>query len=556
MHNIRWVTFLVFALVCIPPVTSRLVVTFFDANPCDRVSVLPNCAQMAKCYGHRMVMEVDTCGVSPSDLSGWVQTIFGEGTVQAVETDDLVLASEDMTPEPMVHAAGAEPTPEPMVHAAGAEATPEPMVHAAGAEATPEPMVQAAGVSQPWMISNEYGIGVEDMWDLTNGNSDTVVAMLDSGIAPMAIPLFRHLAVGYDFVSDESISQDGDGRDAIWEDPGDSSANCPGDSSWHGTKMAAVVAGNHDLFEYGIAKDITLLPVRVLGACKSGYASDVADAIVWASGNTINGVESNMRPATIISMSLSGPGACPSYLQSAVTLAISSGSIVLAAAGNNGASGTNYFPGNCVGVISVAATTNSRVLASYSNRHATIAAPGGDAQNPIGTMSVGETGLVLTTVTGTSVAVAVLAGFLALALDLYGPAFNLGGTLVPFADSCTIAQCGAGIIAYNGTVYAKLVVSKTDTTQSYYQCSPNANMATNLDQVATLNRQTSEWTMQEQPCMVTAATIDPDTMPPLRYCPGAYCIELVICGTQRDSTQRLTDIIYYGSWSRTNLPPA
>ena len=78
------------------------------------------------------------------------------------------------------------------------------------------------------------------------------------------------------------------------------------------------------------------MPVRVLGRCKTGYASDVADAIVWASGGSIDGMPSTSTPAQVISMSFTGLGACPSYLQSAVTQAVNNGVILIAAAGNAG----------------------------------------------------------------------------------------------------------------------------------------------------------------------------------------------------------------------------
>jgi serine protease len=146
--------------------------------------------------------------------------------------------------------------------------------------------------------------------------------------------------------------------------------------AWHGTRVASIIGGNLDDFR-GVATTITtIVPIRVLGACGLGYASDVADAIVWASGGTINGVASNQHPSRIISMSFVGKGACPSYMQSAVTQAITSGSTLLGAAGNDAADSSEYFPANCVGVISVGASTKSGTLASYSNTHVTLAAPG------------------------------------------------------------------------------------------------------------------------------------------------------------------------------------
>ena len=63
---------------------------------------------------------------------------------------------------------------------------------------------------------------------------------------------------------------------------------------------------------------VRLQPICTLGQCSTGYANDAADAIVWAAGGQINGLWVNPRPAKVISMSFSGYGQCPSFLQSAV----------------------------------------------------------------------------------------------------------------------------------------------------------------------------------------------------------------------------------------------
>ena len=97
---------------------------------------------------------------------------------------------------------------------------------------------------------------------------------------------------------------------------------------------------------------------------------------MWASGGIINGMPNISVAASVISMSFVGHGACPSFLQSAVTQATSTGSILVAAAGNNADDVREYFPANCVGVLSVGASTEDGKLAAYSNWGASILAPG------------------------------------------------------------------------------------------------------------------------------------------------------------------------------------
>ena len=274
--------------------------------------------------------------------------------------------------------------------------------------------------------SEPFSIHAETIWkNYGYGKPNVRVAILDSGLSRVAEPAFSYVSWGFDFVSDPSISMDGDGRDLDSEDPGDIAQDCSWwpEPSWHGTKMASILAANHqtELIK-GVAPNTTIMPVRVLGACGTGFANDVADAIVWASGGGINGMPLNPKPAQIISLSLAGTGPCPSYLQSAINQAISLGSIIIAAAGNDGANTTSdTFPANCVGVVSVGASTRLGNLASYSNQDANVAAPGGDYIDGIWALIPTHASAALllkpVLVTGTSAAVPHAAGIACLFWD-------------------------------------------------------------------------------------------------------------------------------------------
>ena len=269
------------------------------------------------------------------------------------------------------------------------------------------------------MDSEPFSIHAEGIWPFTNSTPDVVVAVLDSGIGMAARALFLNLIDGYDFISDAGISNDGDGRDPNATDPGDAGTACPA-SSWHGTKVASILAARHDngLGVRGIAQNCTVMPIRVLGMCRMGYASDLVDGIVWAAGGEIKGAATNHNPVQVISISLSGEGVCPGYLQSAVNQAISLGSIIIAAAGNNDQDAAGYFPANCEGVIAVAASTRKGTIAPYSNWGPliSIAAPGGDSNDPIMTLSVSsfESGWQVAYGIGTSFSVPSVSAMLAL----------------------------------------------------------------------------------------------------------------------------------------------
>ena len=309
------------------------------------------------------------------------------------------------------------------------------------------------------MDSEPYSIHVEGVWQITNSTPDVVVAVLDTGLAAQAQTAFLNLLDGYDFISDEDISIDEDGRDPDATDPGDWGDACP-TPSWHGTEVASILAARHDNAwgMKGVAPNCSVLPVRVLGVCRTGYATDVTDAIVWAAGGHIDGVPTNPYPAKIISLSLIGQApSCPDYLQSAVTQAVGLGAVVIAAAGNHRRNVSGYFPANCKGVVAVAASTRDGRLAGYSNWGSSIAvsAPGGDGANAIMTLRVNalETDLEVAYGMGTSFAVPHVAGVRALyeggtSSDYYSSWHKQHFLSFAANISCTMVNyCGSGILS-------------------------------------------------------------------------------------------------------------
>ena len=223
----------------------------------------------------------------------------------------------------------------------------------------------ADGLSAPgtnWQLSTDESFSA---WHATAtvpaGTVHQTIGILDSGMpcAPAAgqtFPAGVRTATGYDFVSDPLLSLDGDGRDANPTDPGDAGLACPS-SSWHGFQTSAMAyAAAH-------SSNVAIQPIRVLGQCGKGYASDLADAITWGYGGSVSGIAANPTPNDVLLLAVSGYGACPSFLQASIDAANAAGAQVVVAAGNNGASVGAYFPANCLGVISAGASTRYGDLA-------------------------------------------------------------------------------------------------------------------------------------------------------------------------------------------------
>jgi subtilisin family serine protease len=230
--------------------------------------------------------------------------------------------------------------------------------------------------------SSEWGaqlVKAPAAWDTTHGSPDVVIAVLDTGVDYRHPDLQEAFVLGYDLVNSDSDPTDDDG---------------------HGTAAAGVIGARADNGEgvAGICWTCSLMPVKVLDASGSGTTSTVAAGIVWAADHG----------ARVISMSLGGAGGTQT-LADAVQYAASKGVILVAAAGNSGSTDPVY-PAAYPQVISVAGTTASDALYSWSNRGpwVQVAAPGCNTAPWLGGTYVNFC--------GTSSATPVVAGLAGLAL--------------------------------------------------------------------------------------------------------------------------------------------
>ena len=281
---------------------------------------------------------------------------------------------------------------------------------ASGAVNAVEPDARMTAVLSPndtrygeqWDFTGANGMRIPGAWDVSTGSGATV-AVIDTGIT--AHPdLDANVLPGYDFVSDATAARDGNGRDSNAQDQGDwyAGGECgqtaAANSSWHGTHVSGTVAAvtGNSTGVAGVAPNAKVLPVRVLAKC-GGSLSDIADAIIWASGGTVSGIPANANPAKVINMSLGGSGTCGTTYQAAINSAVSRGSTVVVAAGNSNQDAAGFRPANCTSVVTVAASNPSGSLSYYSNYGATVdlTAPGGDT-------SVSSGGILSTINTGTS----------------------------------------------------------------------------------------------------------------------------------------------------------
>jgi subtilisin family serine protease len=151
-----------------------------------------------------------------------------------------------------------------------------------------------------------------------------------------------------------------DGFDAI--DAGGKANDCNG----HGTHVAGTVGGT----VYGVAKGVSLVPVRVLNCSGSGTIAGVIAGVDWVTAEETKLAVANMSLGAVANMSL-GAGASSS-LDAAVNNSIEAGITYVVAAGNGNMAGRaqdacNYSPARVWEAITVGATTKDDAKTSWSN---------------------------------------------------------------------------------------------------------------------------------------------------------------------------------------------
>ncbi|MEM4623028.1 MAG: S8 family peptidase [Desulfurococcaceae archaeon] len=145
------------------------------------------------------------------------------------------------------------------------------------------------------------------------------------------------------------------------------------DRNGHGTHVAGIIrASMNNVSIVGVSPFVQLYAIKVLGDSGSGYISDIAKGIIEAvkGPDDIAGTEDD---ADVISMSLGGPASQTLY--NAVKYAYDNGVVLVAAAGNSGASNPSY-PAAYPEVIAVGAVDSNYQVPSWSNRNPDVVAPG------------------------------------------------------------------------------------------------------------------------------------------------------------------------------------
>jgi subtilisin family serine protease len=264
------------------------------------------------------------------------------------------------------------------------------------------PGARADSIDQQWVLDM---MNVPTAWQQTQGDRVTV-AVIDSGVDPDVSDLMGSVITGPDL---SGVSTP------------------PSDPNWgkHGTWMASLIAGHgHDGGSsgvIGIAPQSKILSIRVIpDQTDPHYRAYEHEQETTIQQSLAEGIDYAVQHgAKVISMSI-GYGAPSAAVNQALLNAFAHGVVVIASAGNSGASDTGAgaapfsFPANYSGVISVAAVKPNGNVADFSSENLSVqvAAPG------VGVPTQGRYDQYWL-VSGTSPACALVAGVAALIKSRY-----------------------------------------------------------------------------------------------------------------------------------------
>jgi RHS repeat-associated protein len=208
---------------------------------------------------------------------------------------------------------------------------------------------------QQWGLNNtgqsggtpDADIDAPEGWDVTTGQTSTVMAVVDTGCDLNHPDLQGKFIAGHDFINDDSDP---------WDDNG------------HGTYVAGILGAstNNTVGGAGVLWQNQIMPLKVLGSDGSGSYEDVVSAILYAADNGVD----------VVNMSLGGSDPSDTLLD-AMEYAYNAGVVLVSAAGNDNG-GVLYPAAYTQFGIAVAATDHNDQRASFSNygSEVDVAAPG------------------------------------------------------------------------------------------------------------------------------------------------------------------------------------
>ena len=238
--------------------------------------------------------------------------------------------------------------------------------------AEPVASVRAADMPPDPLFGDQYGylsaVNAPAAWDISKGSAGVIVAVVDTGVDVRHANLAPNIWTNPREVANNGADDDNNG--CVDDVNGcsfvsDSSPGCANvtngyvnDDIGHGTFVTGIIgAAANNTGIVGVARNVRIMPVKVLDCYGSGDSVATARGILYAAHSG----------ARVINLSLGGVEDSQ-LVRDAVAEATRGGALVVAAAGNDGANAVS-FPARFPGVLAVGAASRADVTkrAPFSN---------------------------------------------------------------------------------------------------------------------------------------------------------------------------------------------
>ncbi len=275
--------------------------------------------------------------------------------------------------------------------------------------------------NDPSYPAQQYGltkIQADLAWDISKGDTNVIIGIVDTGVDWDHPDLAANIWMNWDEIPANGIDDDGNGFvDDIrgWDFGGLTGTpdnNPMEDRSDHGTHVAGISSAVTDN-GVGVASIGFNSKIMAVKTTQDDYRSSTGPYIVYGYEGITYAADNGCQ---VINCSWGG-GGYSMFAQTVIDYALSKGSLVVAAAGNDN-SIENHYPAAYNGVFSVASTTSTDTRSSFSNygRYIDVSAPGSSIydtwQND-----------TYATLSGTSMASPLVAGLAALTVAQF-PSYN------------------------------------------------------------------------------------------------------------------------------------
>ena len=268
------------------------------------------------------------------------------------------------------------------VQASSSAPEPEMIARAIGTQTTGPLGFAAPNNVMPWGLDRiDSRSGRDNSFTYTTDGAGVKAYIIDSGVSATHSQFSGRVVPGWSYrTNNAAVTSYNNANTAYSSNPANGIAPCAYDSrvhqyvpstfdgvfdandvgtvdnDGHGTHVAGIVGG----FSTGVAKAVTIVPVRVLDSCGAGTKTMVLNGLNWILA------DHQVGEKAVVNMSI-GFESTATDIDLAIKNLLAEGIVVVAASGNEGKSACDMTPAGTQGTISVGASTSSDTEPFFTN---------------------------------------------------------------------------------------------------------------------------------------------------------------------------------------------